>query len=233
MSPRSTRNVIQGNPGIHPAVLRGIINAMAEGIRRSDAHHVREKELLEEALDDLQWTSIPHNNLDTKRPFEEAPPGYKENRGEVDLDLPCKDGTRRVAKWIKRLDRGKVAGYSEDDAPGDLPLIADLYVPREYYNDNDDQPPGALPIWFLSALVGSGTTFASLHCAFDKLPANNWGFVAKVDRYCTMDEQCQSLSAQLDLIQQEMETACMERSLSKGRLEAAKADQYVCSLRLG
>ncbi len=131
------------------------------------------------------------------------------------------------------IDGGKVAGYSSDDAPGDLPLIMDLHTPREYYNNNNDQPPGALPIWFLSALVGSGTTFAALHRAFDQLPTNNWGFVAEVDRYHTMDKQCQSLSAQLDLIQQEMETAHMERSLSKGRLEAAKADQYVHSLRLG
>ncbi len=30
--------------------------------------------------------------VDVKQPFEEAPPGYKENRGEVDLDMPCKDG---------------------------------------------------------------------------------------------------------------------------------------------
>ncbi len=149
MSPRSARNIIQGNLSIHPAVLQGIIKAMAEGVRCSDAHHTREKELLEKALNDLQRTSIPRNNIDTKRPFEEAPPGYKENQGEVDLDLPCKDGTRRVAKWIKWLDGGKVAGYSPDDAPGDLPLIMDLYAPREYYNDDDDQPPGALPIWFL------------------------------------------------------------------------------------
>ncbi len=200
MSPRSARNIIQGNPAIHPAVLRGIIDAMAEGVRWSDMCHTREKELLEEALDDLQRTSIPRNNLDTKRPFEEAPPGYKENRGEVDLDLPCKDRTRRVTKWIKRLDGGKVTGYSNDDAPGDLPLIMDLYAPREYYNDDDDQPPGALPIWFLSALVGSGTTFAALCHTFNQLPTNNWGFVAEVDRYRAMDEQCQSLSAQLDLI---------------------------------
>src|SRR5260370_870573 len=143
MSPRSTRNVIQGNPGILPAVLWGIINAMAEGVRRSDARHVREKELLEEALDDLQRTSIPHNNLDTKRPFEEAPLGYKENRGEVDLNLPCKDGTRRVAKWIKQLDGGKVAGYSNNDTPGDLPLIMHLYALKEYYHDEDEGQAGA------------------------------------------------------------------------------------------
>ena len=59
MSPRLARNVIQGDPSIHPAVLQGIIEAMAKGVRRSDARHTREKELLEEALDDLQRTSIP------------------------------------------------------------------------------------------------------------------------------------------------------------------------------
>jgi len=81
------------------------------------------------------------------------------------------------------LDRGKVAGYSNDDAPGDLPLIMDLYAPKEYYHDEDDDLAGALPIWFLSALVGSGTTFAALHRTFNQLPTNNWGFVAEVDRY--------------------------------------------------
>ena len=100
-----------------------------------------------------------------------------------------------------------MVGYSTDDAPGDLPLVMDLYAPREYYNDDDDQPPGALPIWFLSALVGSGTTFATLRHAFDQLPTNNWSFVAEINRYQAMDEQCQSLSAQINLIQQEMETA--------------------------
>src|SRR5258707_11129021 len=109
----------------------------------------------------------------------------------------------------------------------------DLYAPKEYYNDNDDDPAGALPIWFLSALVGSGTTFAALCRAFNQLPTNNWGFVAEVDRYRLMDKQYQSLAAQVDLIQQEMEAARMEQNLSKGRLEAAKADQYVCSLHFG
>ena|SRR5258708_4548338 len=79
MSPRLARNVIQGDPNIHPAVLRSIIESMAEGVRRGEAQHAREKELLEKALDDLQRTTIPQNNIDSKRPFKDAPPGYKEN----------------------------------------------------------------------------------------------------------------------------------------------------------
>ncbi len=137
--------------------------------------------------------------------------------------MPCKDGQRCPAKWIKWLDGGKVAGYTEDDAPEDLPLISDLFTPKEHYIDNND-PTGALPGWFLSTLVGSGTTFTTICRMFDQLPSNNWGFVAEIDCYHTMDEQCQTLSAQIDLLEQEMQMAQMERSLSKGRLEAARAD---------
>src|SRR5260221_2951685 len=166
---------------MHLMVLHGIIDAMAETARRMNSRHAVEKGLLEEALDDLQRTRVPAPRVDTKRPFKEAPPGYKENRGEVDLDLPCKDRQRRPAKWIKCMDGGKVARYTEDDSPGDLPLITNLYAPKEYYNDDDDDPAGALPGWFLSALEGSGTTFATLQRAFDQLAVHNWGFLAMIN----------------------------------------------------
>jgi len=60
------RNIIQGDPNLHPAVLRGIINSMVKTTRCMEGQHSREKELLEEALDDLQQTSLPRQNLDTK-----------------------------------------------------------------------------------------------------------------------------------------------------------------------
>src|SRR5258707_15051959 len=209
LSPRSARNISQGE-NMHLKVLHGIIDAMAETARRMNSRHAVEKGLLEEALDDLQRTRVPAPRVDTKRPFEEAPPGYKENRGEVDLDLLCKDGLRRPAKWVKRMDGGKVAGYTEDDSPGDLPLITDLYAPKVYYDDDDEDPTGALPAWFISALGGSGTTFATLRRKFDKLAIHNWGFVAEIDRYRTMDEQCQTLCSQIDLLDQELPIAHLE-----------------------
>ncbi len=99
-----------------------------------------------------------------------------------------------------------MARYTEDDTPGDLPLISDLFAPKEYYEDDND-PVGALPGWFLSALVGSGTTFTTICRMFNQLPSNNWGFVAEIDRYQTMDEQCQTLATQIDLLEQEMQIA--------------------------
>ena len=119
------------------------------------------------------------------------------------------------------MDRGKVARYTEDDLPGDLPLISDLYAPKEYYNNNNNNPAGALPAWFISALGGSSTTFAMLRQEFDKLTVHNWSFVAEINQYHAMDEQCQSLCSQIDLLEQEIQTAQMEHSLSRGRLKAA------------
>src|SRR5260221_6822694 len=210
LSARSARNVSQGE-NMHPMVLHGIIDTMAEMARRTNSRHAVEKGLLEEALDNLQRMRVPGPCVDTKHPFEEAPPGYKENRREVDLDLPCKDGLHHPAKWVKHMDGGKVAGYTEDDSPGDFPLITDLYAPKVYYDDDDEDPAGALPAWFIAALGGSGTMFATLRREFDKLAVHNWGFVAEIDRYRAMDKQCQSLCSQIDLLDQELQMAWLER----------------------
>jgi len=51
---------------MHPAVLKGIIDAMAETARHVENRHVVEKGLLEEALDDLQHTRIPSQRVQKK-----------------------------------------------------------------------------------------------------------------------------------------------------------------------
>src|SRR5258707_13231705 len=101
---------------MHPMVLHGIIDAMAETARRTNSRHAVEKGLLEEALDDLHRTRVPTQRVDTKRPFEEAPPGHKENRGEGDIDIPCKNRLRRPAEWIKPMDRGRVNSYTDHNS---------------------------------------------------------------------------------------------------------------------
>ncbi len=53
LSPRSAQNISQGE-NLHPMVLKGIINAMAETARQVENQHAVKKGLLEEALNDLQ-----------------------------------------------------------------------------------------------------------------------------------------------------------------------------------
>src|SRR5258708_5416067 len=53
ISLRSAWNVIQGDPNLHPAVLRGIINSMAETTTHIKGQHLMEKHLLQDALHNL------------------------------------------------------------------------------------------------------------------------------------------------------------------------------------
>src|SRR5258708_40267547 len=57
LSPRSAQNISQGE-NMHPKVLHGIIDAMAETARWTNSRHAIEKGLLKEALDDLQRTRV-------------------------------------------------------------------------------------------------------------------------------------------------------------------------------
>ena len=51
--------------------------------------------------------------------------------------------------------------------------------------------------------------------------------MAEVDRYWAMDELCQTLATQIDLLEQKQQMAHTEQGLSKGRLEVAWADQHI------
>jgi hypothetical protein len=110
-----------------------------------------------------------------------------------------------------------VARYTDGDTPSDLPIIINLYAPVDTWGE-DDVPRG-LPAWFLSALMGSAPTFATLHRGFKALPQDNWGYVAKIDHFQAFDEQHQSTSAQIDQLLTEMEMLHVEQQLCQGRLE--------------
>ena len=91
ISPQSVQNISEINPNLYPLVLKGLIDSLVETCRQKDSMHTMEKGLLEEALSNLQQTCPAPRVAKAKWPFIKAPPGYKENQGEVDLDLPCKD----------------------------------------------------------------------------------------------------------------------------------------------
>lgn len=70
MSPRSARNVVQGDPTLHPSVFRAGPGVETDQ-RRENAHHM-EKLLLEEALADLQ-RARPAPRVDTGPQNPECP----------------------------------------------------------------------------------------------------------------------------------------------------------------
>jgi hypothetical protein len=166
-----------------------------------------------------------------QRPFTNPPSRYIENRGQVGIEIPCHDGNHHPARWVRCLDQGRVAGYTDGDTPNDLPIIINLYIPVDNWGAN--KAPWGFSGWFLSALTGSVPTFAMLHQGFDALPRDNWGYVAEIDRFRSLDEQHQSTSAQINQLLNEMEVLHIELQLSQGRLEMGRAAQQVEHLGLG
>jgi hypothetical protein len=144
----------------------------------------------------------------TQQPFMALPNGYIENRGQVGVEIPCHDGNRRPARWVKRMDQGWVAGYTDGDTPNNLPIIINLYTPVDTWGA--DETPRGLPGWFLSALTGSTPTFATLRQGFDALSQDNWRYMVEIDCFHALDEQHQSTSAQIDQLLNEMEMLCIE-----------------------
>jgi hypothetical protein len=86
------------------------------------------------------------------------------------------------------MDQGRVARYTKGDTPNDLPIIINLYALIDTWGE--DNVPRGLPAWFLSALMGSAPTFATLHQGFEALPQDNWGYVAEIDCFQALNEQC-------------------------------------------
>jgi hypothetical protein len=221
------QNIIRADENLDPDLLRELINCLGLAMEgRSNFDHMQC--LLMEEHQAAAAAGLPPV---VQRPFTDLPSGYIENRGQVRVEIPCHDGNCRPARWVRHLDQGQVAGYTDGDTPNDLPIIINLYTPVD--NWGADEAPQGLPGWFLSALTGSAPTFTTLRRGFDVLPQDNWGYVVEIDCFCSLDEQRQSTSAQINQLLNEMEVLCVKLQLSQGQLEMGRVAQQVEHLRLG
>ena len=80
---------------------------------------------------------------------------------------------------------------------------------------------------------GGAPTFATLRQGFEALPQDNWGYVAKINHYQSLDERHQTASAQIHLLHQELETIQVKQGLCQGWLEMGWAAHQVEHLHLG
>jgi hypothetical protein len=227
MSPRSVQNIVRADENLDLELLCELINCLVLAMEGQSNFNHMQCLLLEEC----QVAAAAGPPPVTQWPFTALPDGYIENRGQVGVEIPCHDGNCHPARWVKYMDQGWVARYTDGDTPNDLPIIINLYAPVDTWGA--DEAPQGLPGWFLSALMGSAPTFATLCQGFDALSQDNWGYVAEIDRFHALNEQHQSTSAQIDQLLNKMETLHIELQLSQGRLEMGWVAQQVEHLRLG
>jgi hypothetical protein len=213
-------------------LLHELINCLVltmEG--QSNFNHMQRLLLKEQRAAERQAGALVGIPPITQQPFSTPLNGYIKNRGQVAIELPCCDGNRCPARWIKCMDQGQVAGYTEGDTPNDLPIIINLYAPVDTWGE--DEAPRGLPGWFLSMLTGSTPMFATLRQGFKALPQDNWGYVAEIDCFRALNEQRQSTLVQINQLLTEMETLHIEQQPSQGRLKMGWAAQQIEHLRLG
>ncbi len=106
------------------------------------------------------------------------------------------------AKWIKQLDDGHVAGYSEHNGTGDLPYIKEIYAAPF---DSSLNLPEVLPLWVWETLQGPSLQYQEFQQAVWNI--DDWGLYTKVLHYCKLDESILYYKAKLDTTHTQLATA--------------------------
>ena len=98
---------------------------------------------------------------------EMTPEGYIENNHclpNFTIPIPGSNGLSNPAKWIKLMEDGQVAGYSEVQGPSDPPTITDMYLHPSYHSTDPCEP---MPCWFRCMLTGDPAQYYTLREALE------------------------------------------------------------------
>src|SRR6266446_2244184 len=221
LSPQSVRNAI-ATTNLDPPALRAIIDALVETsnsrhqqyLRQAQTKAAEHKAAIDKLEESLEFTES--RLLDYQETFVKAPDGYVTNDRLPMFTIPLREGSDVLAKWIKQLDDGRVAGHSEHDGTGDLPYVKEIYAAPQ---DSVLNPAEVLPFWIWETLQGSAIQYQELRRAVRDL--DDWGLYAEVLRYRQLDEDILSLKAQLDLNHASLAAAQNAQLQSITRLEVA------------
>ncbi len=196
MSPRLVCSAIASHD-LPADTYRSIINGLVvtsearthrfqQDLAAQEADHKKKLDDREEMIEFLKARLVGY--IDT---FSQPPEGYVENGWLTTFTIPCGGGLSNPAKWVKKLDDGRVAGYSAEDGPHDLPHVCKIYASPKYTAD----PAEPLPHWIHETLQGPAPRYAAL---LDAVKAtDDWGLEADIIRFSvtatTLDCKMESL----------------------------------------
>jgi hypothetical protein len=161
--------------------------------------------------------------------FKKAPPGYVDNGDRFPafaIPIAGLGGLSTPAKWIKLMDNGCVAGYSQDQGPLDLPTIADIYLSPAYDSSTPFEP---LPHWFCHLLNGNNAQYHQLREAVGAL--DSWAHLAKVKRYRQLEDDICHTQAQINSLHADIEGWSQSKDLCEGWLAAGRTPEQVAHLQ--
>src|SRR6266478_2902917 len=229
MSPRSVRAAIASHD-LPADTYRSIINGLvitseahthhySQDLAAQEADHKKKLDDREETIKFLEAWLVGY--IDT---FSQPPTGYVENGRLPTFTIPVGGGLSNPAKWVKKLDDGRVAGYTAEDGPHDLPHVCEIYASPKYTAD----PAEPLPHWIHETLQGSAPGYAAFLNAVKA--TDDWGLEANVMRFRTLDKRVLAYKAQLDRTHGELKSTIITRDQCCGRLECACLAEQVSHL---
>src|SRR6266403_979586 len=229
MSPHLVRSTIASHnlePDAYRAIINGLIvtseactHRFQQDLAIQEADHKKKLDDREETIEFLEAHLVGY--IDT---FSQPPDGYVENGRLTTFTIPCGGELSNPAKWIKKLDNGRVAGYSTQDGPHDLLHVCEVYASPKYTAD----PAEPLPHWIHKTLQGPAPGYAAL---LDAVKAtDDWGLEADVIRFRQLDEHVIAYKAQLDHTHGELKSTIIAQDQCRGRLECTRLSERISHL---
>ena len=216
MSPSTIATTLAARPDLNADILRAITKGLLATIARCNAQENIEICRLKEQISGLHDRVKHYENI-----FEHAPDGYVKNDGRVPhFFIPLGDGVFKLARWIKELKDGWVAGFHEQQGPNESPYIIDLYAQADMVGHGEENPIKPLPAWFHALLIGPSSDFVHLQCDISNL--DNWGLAREIARFHKLDQEAAKLAAQVEVLHEELDATRDARTMSEKQLVLAR-----------
>ena len=218
MSPQSVHSTIASHD-LPPDTYRSIINGLVvtsearthrfqQDLAAQEADYKKKLDDHNETIEFMEARLIGY--IDT---FSHPPEGYIENGHLTTFTIPCGNRLSNPAKWVKKLDNGRVAGYSAEDSPHNLPHVCKIYASPKYTAD----PAEPLSHWIHETLQGPAPGYAALLDAVKS--TDDWGLEADVMWFRTLNECVIHYKAQLDRTRGKLKSTIIAQDQCRGRLE--------------
>jgi hypothetical protein len=182
MLPATIATTLAAHPDLNADILRAITKGLLTTIACRNAQENIEIRRLHDHVEHYE-------NI-----FKRAPNGYIDNDGRVPhFYIPLSDGVFRPAKWIKKLEDRRVAGFHEQQGSNESPHIIDLYAQADTVGHGEENPIKPLPAWFRTLLIGPTSDF--VHLQHDIGDLDDWGLAREITHFYELDQEAAELAA--------------------------------------
>ena len=224
MSPNTVVTTLAAHPDLNADILRAITKGLLATIAQRDAHENIEIRRLKEQVARLHDRVEHYENI-----FKRAPDGYIDNEGRVPhFYIPLGNGVFKLARWIKKLEDGRVTGFHADQGPNESPYVIDLYAQADTVGHGEENPIEPLPAWFRALLIGPASDF--VHLQRDIGDLDDWGLAREIARFRELDQEAAELATWVEVLHEELDATRDARTMSEKRLVLTRASQKAAQL---